>query len=99
MGEGRSFLGEMVENSVRLTGVPATARACLPWWAGDRHALESFSPRIRRPSLTAVNWIEVVCILQCAEGRFEGIGGGWRDSRNKIHAAAGKAGGVRRRED
>lgn len=78
MGEGKSFLGEAVENNVRLTGVTATAgmRACLLWWAGDRHALESFSPRIRRPSLTGLNWIEAACILQCAEGRLEGTAEG-----------------------
>lgn len=71
MGEGRSFLGDAVENRVRLTGVVATARFCLLGWAGERHALESFSPRMRRPSLIGLNGIDVACIVSYVERERE----------------------------
>lgn len=54
MGEGRSFLGE-VAIEIRLTGVPMAGNDGLACVAGDRHAFESFSPRIRRPSLIGLN--------------------------------------------
>lgn len=64
MGEGRSFLGETFVNSVRLVGVPTTESDCLLWWAGERHALVSFSPRMRRPSLIGLKGIVVDCIMR-----------------------------------
>lgn len=54
MGEGRSFLGEGAIE-IRLTGVLMAGNDGLAWVAGDRHAFESFSPRIRRPSLIGLN--------------------------------------------
>lgn len=66
MGEGSSFLGDTVENKVRLTGVLTVERDCL-LRAGDKHALASFSPKMRRPSLAGLHWIEVACILEVVE--------------------------------
>lgn len=59
-------MGDVFMNKDRLTGVVATESGCLLWWAGERHALVSFSPRMRRPSLTGLNWIEVDCMLERA---------------------------------
>lgn len=94
MGEGRSFLGDALVKRDRLTGVPVTESECLLWWAGERHALESFSPRMRRPSLTGLNGIEVDCMLERALGKQllgRGVVGHLgRKKDRKIHAAAGK---------
>lgn len=64
MGDGSSFLGETLVNSVRLVGVPTAESDCLLWWAGERHVLVSFSPRIRRPSLIGLKGIVVGCIVK-----------------------------------
>lgn len=66
MGEGRSFLGE-VAIDIRLTGVPMAGNDGLACVAGDRHAFESFSPRIRRPSLIGLNCTECT---DCTEVEF-----------------------------
>lgn len=65
IGEGSSFRGE-VAIDVRFTGVLMTGKECLVC-AGDMHALESFSPRIRRPSLTGLNCTAVEFIVQLVE--------------------------------
>lgn len=92
MGEGSSFLGETFVKSVRLVGVPATESDCLLWWAGERHALVSFSPRIRRPSLAGLKGIVADCML---EGMWDWVEVGGRvgvKKDRKIHAAAGEVG-------
>lgn len=69
IGEGSSFRGE-VAIDVRFTGVLMTGKECLVC-AGDKHALESFSPRIRRPSLTGLNCTAVEFIVQLVEVGIE----------------------------
>lgn len=51
---------------VRLTGVPITENGGLVW-AGDRVALGSFSPRIRRPSFTGLHCTEAEFIVDVVE--------------------------------
>lgn len=65
MGEGRSFLGE-VAMDVRLMGVPIPGNGALVW-AGDRVALGSFSPRMRRPSFTGLHCTEAEFIVEVVE--------------------------------
>lgn len=56
-------MGEVAIDA-RLTGVPMTGNEGFLCVAGDRHVLESFSPRIRRPSLTGLNRVEVEFIVK-----------------------------------
>ena len=49
--------------AARFMGVPMAGNGDLVW-AGDRHALESFSPRIRRPSLTGLDCTAVEFMMQ-----------------------------------
>ena len=62
IGEGRSFLGE-VAIGIRLIGVPMAGNDGLACVAGGRHAFESLSPRICRPSLRGLNCTEVEFII------------------------------------
>ena len=77
MGEGRSFLGE-VAIDIRLTGVPMAGNDGLACVAGDKHAFESFSPRIRRPSLMGLNCTEVEFIMELWGSSQMGSKGGLR---------------------